>query len=145
MLPTGDASSGFGKGVTVFEPFVTAGQLLPLNSFVQVQAGFELPTDTDKAGREAFWRVSLGTTLTQGRGGRAWSPMLEVLAARELADGEDTQWDVVPQVQVTLSTRQHIRANVGVRIPATDAATRSTRVLMYLLWDWFDGGFFDGW
>jgi hypothetical protein len=23
--------------------------------------------------------------------------------------------------------------------------TRSTRLLVYLLWDWFDGGFFEGW
>jgi hypothetical protein len=36
-------------------------------------------------------------------------------------------------------------ANLGVRIPVTDADVRQTQVLFYLLWDWFDGGFFAGW
>ena len=30
-------------------------------------------------------------------------------------------------------------------LPATETAGRDTQVVMYLLWDWFDGGFFDGW
>ena len=33
---------------------------------------------------EAFWRAALGKTFEQGRFGRAWSPMVEVLGAREL-------------------------------------------------------------
>ena len=71
--------------------------------------------------------------------------MLEVLAVRELASGEEAKWDLLPQVQVTLSTRQHIMANVGVRIPVNEREGRSTAILVYLLWDWFDGGFFEGW
>jgi hypothetical protein len=35
--------------------------------------------------------------------------------------------------------------NLGVRLPVTDPDARNTRVLFYVLWDWFDGGFFDGW
>jgi hypothetical protein len=30
-------------------------------------------------------------------------------------------------------------------VPATDASLRSTQLLFYLLWDWFDGPFFAGW
>jgi hypothetical protein len=52
---------------------------------------------------------------------------------------------VIPQMQVSLNTRQHVLLNFGVRLPVTDADLRSTRVLLYVLWDWFDGGFFDGW
>jgi hypothetical protein len=77
--------------------------------------------------------------------GRAWTPMVEVLAARELESGATTAWDLVPQVQVTLSKRQHIMANFGVRFPVTDSGARTTEVLFYVLWDWFDGGLFDGW
>ena len=84
VLPTGKESVGLGKGVTIFEPFVTFGQILPAGAFVQAQAGFELPADTDRAAREAFWRAAVGKTYTQGRFGRAWSPMVELLAAREL-------------------------------------------------------------
>ncbi len=143
-LPTGNDTRGFGKGVAAFEPFLTFGQILPADSFVQLQGGVELPLERDRA-RDAFWRAVVGRTFTQGLGGRAWSPMLEVLGARELLAGEKAQWDLLPELQVSLSTRQHILFNVGVRIPLTNSGTRSTQILTYILWDTFDGGFFDGW
>jgi hypothetical protein len=71
--------------------------------------------------------------------------MVEVIADREFASGEKVNWDIVPQVQVTLSRRQHIRANIGVRFPVNNTAGRSTQLIFYLLWDWFDGGLRDGW
>jgi hypothetical protein len=71
--------------------------------------------------------------------------MLEILGARALEDGRRLEWDVVPQMQVSLSTRQHILLNVGVRLPITEREGRTPRALVYLLWDWFDGGLFDGW
>jgi hypothetical protein len=71
--------------------------------------------------------------------------MLEVLAARELGGGHATEWDLVPQVQVTLSTRHHIRLDVGLRVPVTEAGPRPTRFVSYVLWDWFDGGLLEGW
>ncbi len=145
ILPTGDAARDLGKGYAVFEPFVTFGQILPRDSFFQFQGGFEFPT-SDEGANEAFWRFALGKSFAQNGGwGRTWSPMLEILGAKELVDGERVQWDLVPQVQVTLSTRQHIMLNVGVRFPLTESGPRSTQFVMYLLWDWFDGGFFDGW
>jgi len=145
VLPTGKETEGLGKGVTIFEPFVTYGQLLPADAFFHVQVGAELPADTDVAGNEAFWRVAVGRTFEQGRFGRAWSPMIELLGARELEDGEPAHWDVAPQVQVTLNQRQHIMLNVGARVPVNDRGGRHTSIMAYLLWDWFDGGFFDGW
>jgi hypothetical protein len=48
-------------------------------------------------------------------------------------------------MQVTLSKRQHIRANVGVLIPATNTSGRNIQVLFYLLWDWQDGRLTEGW
>lgn len=145
ILPTGDQEKGFGKGTTVFEPFAAFGQILPADCFFQAQAGLELPVDQDRAEREGFWRLALGKTFTQGRFGRAWSPMVEWLAARELEHGADVSWDVVPQMQVTLNTRQHIMFNLGVRLPVTDRRNRDTQLVFYLLWDWFDGGFTEGW
>ncbi len=147
ILPTGDESAGVGAGVMRFEPFVSFGQMLPANSFVQVQAGAELPADASRAEREAFFRVAAGTTWTQGPlgFGRAWTPMVELLAARAIEAGASTEWDAVPQVQVTLNTRQHVMLNVGFRMPVTMRAGRPTRLMVYVLWDWFDGGLFDGW
>jgi hypothetical protein len=144
-VPTGKEQDGFGSGVPVFEPFVAFGQVLPADGFLQVHAGVELPTDSTKANKEAFLRTAIGRSIMENRFGRAWSPMVEVIAVRELGDGADTQWDLVPQMQVTLSKRQHISVSAGLRIPVTDRSTRRTQVLTYFLWDWFDGGLLDGW
>src|SRR5581483_2641392 len=145
-FPTGNKARGLGTGTTVFEAFAAYGQLLPNNSFLQFQGGMELPTKTNTTPRAVFWRTGAGTTVTQNNGlGRAWSPMMEVLADRELATGRKVNWDILPQLQVTLSKRQHIRANIGVQIPVSNTAGRPTAVLFYLLWDFFDGGLLDGW
>ena len=51
----------------------------------------------------------------------------------------------MPQVQITLSKRQHVIVNGGVRIPLNMRAERDAQVIAYFLWDWFDGGLWDGW
>lgn len=143
ILPTGD--DVLSRGTTVFEPFVAIGQLLPADAFLQFQGGVGLPFDTDEAENEAFWRGVVGKSFTEGRWGRVWSPMVEVLGERELESGARSRWDLLPQLQVTLNRRQHVMAAFGVRIPLNDRASRGTRLMAYLLWDWFDGGFFEGW
>ena len=145
LLPTGSELRGFGRGVTIVEPFVVAGQMLPSDGFVQMHVGAELPTDTNKAGRELFIRAAAGKSFMEGRWGRAWTPMLEVLGAREFGDGEPTLWDIVPQMQVTLSRRQHIMISGGLKFPINERGERKSEFVSYFLWDWFDGGLFDGW
>ena len=144
-LPTGDEADGLGAGTFRFEPFLAFGQVVEPVGFIQFQGGVELPTDPSRAEREGFGRVAIGQSVTEGRFGRTWSPMFEFAAKGELEAGAPIEWDYVPQMQVTLNRRQHIMLNVGVRMPLTDYDTRPTELLMYLLWDWFDGGFFDGW
>jgi len=144
-LPTGNYEKDFGKGAVRFEPFLSFGQLLPADFFVHGQGGLELSTNKEKANHEGFWQFALGRTFTQGEWGRAWSPMLELLGAREFESSAEVEWDLVPQVQVALNTRQHIMLNVGVRFPVTDASHRQTTVLFYLFWEWFDGGLTEGW
>jgi hypothetical protein len=145
VLPVGDEGLGLSRGTAVFEPFVALGQMLPASGFLQAQAGLELPFDRDVAAREAFWRVAVGRSFSQRRWGRTWSPMIEVLAARELQAGQVTHWDLAPQMQVTLSTRQHVMASAGVRLPVNAREQRHPQLLFYLLWDWFDGPLFGGW
>lgn len=145
ILPTGDEDAGLGKGTAVIEPFVTWGKLLPDDMFFQAHAFAEFPIESE-FDDEVGARMAFGKTWTTGgEFGRAWSPMLEVLAARHLASGADTNFDLVPQVQVALNQRQHILLNFGVKIPANNTEDREPEVGVYLLWDWFDGGFFDGW
>ena len=145
IVPTGDEAAGLSKSTVIFEPFVSFGQALRGDSFIQAQAGAELPADRDKATPEAFWRVVAGRSFSQNRWGRTWSPMVELLAVRELASGEHALWDVAPQMQVTLSTRQHIMVSGGVRVPVNRRAGRHAQVIVYALWDWFDGPLLGGW
>lgn len=145
FFPTGDGASGYGKGTTVIEPFLAYGQLLPAEGFLQLQVGAEISTDTAIAAHEMFWRGVLGVSLAAGPAGRTLSPMIEVLAARELEEGQPVHWDLVPQLQVALSRRQHVLACLGVRLPLDHTDERKPQILFYLLWDWFDGGLFEGW
>jgi hypothetical protein len=144
VLPTGSEAKGLGGGTAVFEPFLTFGQRLPGNSFVQAQAGFGIPVESGHDD-EVFWRVAVGRTFEQPRFGRLWTPMLEFLAARPLVSGAATEWDLLPGAQVTLNTRQHVRLAGGVRLPVTESDQRRTSVTVYLLWDWYEGGLFKGW
>ena len=147
IVPTGDENTGFGKGTFVFEPFLAFGQILPGDFFLQAQAGMEIPFQRErgKAENEAFLRAAVGRSMSFRPWGRTWSPMVEVLATRELTSDEKILFDVVPQMQVTLNKRQHIMFNVGVRLPLNETSDRNLAVMAYLLWDWFDGGFFEGW
>jgi len=143
-LPTGKEELGLGNGFTIYEPFAMWGQIVGGSGFVQVHAGYEFPSNRTLGDREGFIRTAFGYTVAQDQGfGRAWSPMLEILAAKP--ESATTEWDVVPQLQISLSKLQHILVDVGVRVPLNEREERKPQVLMYLLWDWFDGGLFEFW
>ena len=146
VVPSGNRARGFGSGTTTFETFAAVDQLFPSNTFVQFQAGALLPHDTSIAPQTVYWRTALGQSLAGDHGlGRLWSPMVEFTADRDLLTGAKTRWDVVPEMQVTISRRQHIRGNLGFRQPFTNTAGRQNQVIFYLLWDWADGKLLEGW
>lgn len=149
---SGSIVSGGGEikvqtGGAVVEAFATISQSLPLvaDGFLHAHAGIEAPAGHDSASKEAFWRVAVGKSFMEQTYGRAWSPMVELLASRPIATGASNSWDVLPQMQVSLSTRQHVLLSAGVRLPVTQRSTRRASVLVYVLWDWFDGSVFSGW
>lgn len=146
VFPSGNSDRGLGGGTTTLGLFASVGQILPASSFLQFQIGTDQPTDTARAPRTLFWRLALGRSFRQEQGlGRLWSPMLEIVGDRDFETGGTTAIDLIPQFQVTLNRRQHVRANVGLELPATNRTGRSKQVVFYLLWDWFDGGFLEGW
>ncbi len=71
--------------------------------------------------------------------------MVEFIANHELEGNAKTDWDVLPQMQVTISRRQHVRADLGLRIPVTDTRDRPIQLEFYFLWDWADGKLSGGW
>jgi hypothetical protein len=141
-FPSGDDDKGLGKGSVVFEPYLAAGKILPWNSFAQVQLVGEISTSGSS---EIYLRSAFGKTFIPQLHGRGWTPMVEVIGIVDIGSSTEVDLDIVPQIQFPLNRRQHVRMNVGVWIPATRNDKRATRVGAYILWDWFDGGFFEGW
>jgi hypothetical protein len=144
-LPTGKEDLGLGSGYTTLETFAAFGQRLPRESFIQLHTGVGLPVKAPDAVKEAFWRAAFGKTFTQGGFNRTWTPMIELVAARELERGARNEWDVVPQMEVSLSKRRHILISGGVQLPVSERSGRHAQVLTYFLWDWYEGSLFDGW
>ena len=145
LVPSGNRARGFGSGTTTFETFAAYDQLFH-NTSIQAQFGADLPRHTEIAPQSIFFNTAIGQTIMADHGlGRAWTPMFEFLADRDLLDGAKTNWDVLPQMQVTISHRQHIRGDLGVRVPVSNTAGRAVQLQLYLLWDWQDGKLTDGW
>ena len=145
VLATGDEARGLGKGSDVFETYLAYGKILGGDSFVQLQGVAEFPTDS-RFDDELVLRAAAGRTFTfSSPYGRALTPMVEIEGKWEDASGADTEWDIVPQFQVTLNTRQHVMAAAGLRVPVTNRSSRDVELVFYLLWDWFDGGVLEGW
>lgn len=146
ILPTGSRTRGFGSGTTTFETFASFDQVFRAKTFVQTQLGADLPRHTDIAPQSIFFNTALGQSFAANHGlGRLWSPMVEFLADRDLEDHAKTNWDVLPQMQVTISKRQHVRCDFGVRIPVSNTAGRPVQLMFYVLWDWQDGRLNEGW
>jgi mono/diheme cytochrome c family protein len=146
IFPTGSTTDGTGGESTVFETWAAYGQILPNDFFVQFHSGIELPFDTDEAPQAFFARTALGKSFISNAGlGRRWSPMVEFIADRELETGAKTNWDLIPQMQIPLSKRGHVLANVGYRFPLNHTTDRPRQILFYVLWDYQDGGLLEGW
>lgn len=142
--PTGDVGKGFGGGTTMFEGSIMAAQLFPHGAFLQIHGGVGVAYDRDYPD-EVFGRAALGDQLVPVRHGRMFTPMIELTVARELEADAKTNVDIAPELQVTLSARQHIRGLAGVAVPLTQRDEREVSVLFYLLWDIADGGILEGW
>jgi hypothetical protein len=146
LLPTGSWRHGFGNGEPGFGVFGAYDQLFPAQTFLQLQAGFELPLHATHVDRSAYVRSAFGKTFSEANGsGRLWTPMLEFVADRDLAGGATIDYDVVTEFQVTLSRRQHVRAALGYLVPVNDTVGRPRQIELYFLWDWFDGAIREGW
>lgn len=145
VLPTGSAAKGLGSGTWAFETHALFAQLMG-DYFLQGDVFGAFPAGKGLA-QEAHGNFALGRTFAEDEGwGRAWSPQLELLTTQEFSPGAKLQWDLVPQLQVSLSRRQHILASFGERIPLNDrGGDRQPQFVFYLIWDWYDGGLLQGW
>jgi len=144
VLPTGNSNRGFGTGETTLGVFGSYDVLLPRDTFLEFQAGGDFPRHTGSTPNAVFARTAFGASFSRNFG-RQWSPMLELTADHDLRVGAMTNLSLVPEFQVTVNTRQHIRAAMGYQVALNNTATQTNQVIFYFLWDWFDGGLLEGW
>ncbi|MBE7499399.1 MAG: cytochrome c [Verrucomicrobiales bacterium] len=73
-------------------------------------------------------------------------PGLELTARAPFQPGDqdEVQWTLLPQFNFGLSRRGHVRAAAGVEIPLNQR-TYDFRFHAYVLWDFADGMFWEGW
>jgi mono/diheme cytochrome c family protein len=145
VLPTGNERKGLGAGSMAVETHALFAQTLPDDFVFQGQVFGSFPFRKGHAD-EIGWHLNIGRTFAEDEGyGRAWTPAIELLGAHEFTSGAKVDWDIVPQMQVSLSTRQHILVSAGARIPLNDTSARNTQFVFYFIWDWYDGGLFEAW
>jgi mono/diheme cytochrome c family protein len=72
-------------------------------------------------------------------------PALEVTATNPFRSSNgDLEWTVMPQIRIGLTRGGHVALNLGVEVPLSDQSW-DRRYYATLLWDFADGGFFQGW
>ena len=72
-------------------------------------------------------------------------PALEMTATQPFRSRNgDLEWTALPQIRIGLTRGGHVALNLGVEIPLSDQSW-DHRVYVTLLWDFADGGFFQGW
>ncbi len=69
---------------------------------------------------------------------------LTATAPFDSGDRDMLRWTVIPQLNFGLSRRGHVRAAAGVEIPLNEREY-DFRLHFYLLWDFADGMFWQGW
>jgi len=83
--------------------------------------------------------------------GRAVFPGLEVVGEVpfERGSGPDrsaaVQWSIIPQARIGLNKRGNIALNTGIELPLNDDYRYDWRAYVYFIWDYADGGLFEGW
>ena len=145
VFPTGSEHKGLGTGSMSFETHALVGQMLPDDFVFQGQLFAAFPLRKELA-QEVGINLNIQKTFaTDGGYGRAFTPALELVGRQEMASGAKTEWDLVPQLQISLSDLQHVLFSAGYRIPVTATSGRSGQFLFYFIWDWYDGGLFEHW
>jgi mono/diheme cytochrome c family protein len=78
-------------------------------------------------------------------------PALEVIAEVPFERGtgsarkDAVQFSVLPQLRFGLNKRGNIALNAGVELPVNDTYRYDWRAYVYFIWDFADGGLFEGW
>jgi len=132
-----------------FLPYLAFGKLLSPNWTLQGSGRLKFDLeDSDGSSAELASIVH----WVHSDWGRAVFPALEVVAEIPFERGsgpnrkDAIQWSLLPQARIGLNKRGNIALNAGVELPLNDTDRRyDWRAYVYFIWDFADGGLFDGW
>ena len=127
-VPTGSEVRALGRGTTVVEPYLAYGTVAR-DFYVQAHAKAEFPFDLAKADRAFVYNLYVGRDASATP--NTWTAGVEL-------NGENTALALTPQIRKGLSKTGALAASLGVQLPLNDRRTRSTRVVGYLLWEYFE-------
>jgi mono/diheme cytochrome c family protein len=129
-------------------PYLAFGKILSEQWTLQSSARLKLSLeDSDHSSAE------LGAVVhwVHSNWGRSIFPGLEVIAevpferdqgSREL---DAVQFSLIPQARIGLNKRGNIALNAGLELPVNDTYRYDWRAYVFFIWDFADGGLFDGW
>lgn len=135
--PTGDRFKDHGKGTTVFEPFVTAGNMIR-GWYLQTELKAEFPVDLLRADKALIYNAYVGRDLSAAPS--TWTLGMEL-------NGESAfPWDapssnfvaLTPQVRKGLTGTGALAASAGVMLPLNRREEQGVRWVGYLLWEYLE-------
>ena len=132
-----------------FLPYLAFGKVLSPNWVLQGSGRLKFDLEDSDGGSAELAGIAHWVHTDWGR---AVFPALELVAEApfERGSGPDRkdalQWSVLPQARIGLNKRGNIALNAGVELPINDRDNRyDWRAYVYFVWDFADGGLFDGW
>ncbi len=139
-LPTGSESKGLGTGTAVFSPFLAYGKGWG-RTLLQAKVEARVAADADRADREIEYAI--GASRALGQRTIAWTPAVE-LAGTWNTRTRQHDYAAVIEASKPLNKLGHVIASLGVVLPIRPREDRY-RIQAYLLWDFGDGPFWQGW
>lgn len=142
-LPTGSESRGLGTGTVAFSPFVAYGKGWGRTgrTFLQAQAGAEVPANGDKADPELRYAVGISRAL--GAPATAFTPAVEFVGAYNTKTKQH-EYAVWGELSKPLNKLGHVIVGLGGQFPIRPRDA-TWKVELYLLWDFGDGPLWVGW
>jgi len=131
-----------------FLPYLAFGKILAPNWTLQGSGRLKFDLQDSDGSSAEF--ASIVHWVHSDRG-RAVFPALEVVAEVPFEQGSGpsrksaVQWSLLPQARIGLNKRGNIALNAGVELPLNDRDRYDWRAYVYFIWDFADGGLFDGW
>ncbi len=136
-MPTGDRFKAHGQGTTVFEPFVSAGNMFG-NWYVQTQLKAEFPADLLRADKAFVYNAYVGRDTSAAPD--TWTLGVELNGDVAFPDTSPVSSLVAltPQVRKGLTGTGALAAAFGMMLPLNKREEQGVRWVGYLLWEYLE-------